>query len=360
MAKFIFPSVLSFSRSIQPTIGYLYSVKSPNSADDKPVIIEQETLRTTFSNYGEREKITKLVSDEKAGTSNIQTVEAAYVSKGYSWLKAAFSVSFLCNSLQANSTNDFEASNKLEKLVELYLAKETENTLAKAYLTNIVSGRWFFRNDYGQNKLVTISGDIDGAEFSETFVTPKRAYDMESALESNKEGFERLTALVHQGLFDPRASVQLKVEGFIQLSEGAEVFPSQEFAQDAKTRDGQRLSKVLSSITLDNGSRQATFHSQKIGNALRTIDSWYEDAEYSLPVEPFGIDQRLSLSQRAKGNDFYTLVEKNLETWIEEIPKSTNVNELPYVDSLHFVIACLVRGGVYSGDSKKAKKTKKA
>ena len=29
-------------------------------------------------------------------------------------------------------------------------------------------------------------------------------------------------------------------------------------------------------------------HSQKIGNAIRTIDTWYPDAEFPIAIEPYG------------------------------------------------------------------------
>ena len=82
-------------------------------------------------------------------------------------------------------------------------------------------------------------------------------------------------------------------------------------------------------------------HSEKIGNALRTIDTWYggEDSD-SLPiaVEPYGSVTSRGEAYRKTKNDFYTLLTK----WLEN---SESISE----QQQHFVIATLIRGGVFGG-----------
>ena len=83
-------------------------------------------------------------------------------------------------------------------------------------------------------------------------------------------------------------------------------------------------------------------HSQKIGNALRTIDTWYpnEDGEPLGPiaVEPYGsvTSQGRAYRQPKQKKDFYNL----LDSWILK-------NEAPEPEQQHYVMANLIRGGVF-------------
>lgn len=84
-------------------------------------------------------------------------------------------------------------------------------------------------------------------------------------------------------------------------------------------------------------------HSQKIGNALRTIDTWYDGAQDLGPiaVEPYGsvTTQGKAWRQPKQKQDFYTL----LDDWLLK-------DKVPPVGQQHFVMAVLIRGGVF-GDA---------
>ena len=93
-------------------------------------------------------------------------------------------------------------------------------------------------------------------------------------------------------------------------------------------------------------------HSQKIGNAIRTIDDWHaRAADYGkIAVEPYGV-----VAQRAEAvrlpnskNDLYSYL-KDLEGLTERVA-TAKAGALPA--EAHYVMACLVRGGVYSGGKK--------
>ena len=85
-------------------------------------------------------------------------------------------------------------------------------------------------------------------------------------------------------------------------------------------------------------------HSQKIGNAIRTIDTWYEeDAQFPISVEPYGSVTSMGTAFRQPTNkkDFYRL----FDNWVLK-------DELPELDQQHFVIATLIRGGVFGASGK--------
>ena len=91
-------------------------------------------------------------------------------------------------------------------------------------------------------------------------------------------------------------------------------------------------------------NQQAGLHSQKIGNAIRTIDTWYSD-EYRFPiaVEPYGSVTTMGTAfrQPKNKNDFYNL----FDNWVLN-DKALSLEEQ------HFVIATLIRGGVFGASGK--------
>jgi len=89
-------------------------------------------------------------------------------------------------------------------------------------------------------------------------------------------------------------------------------------------------------------------HSQKIGNALRSIDTWYpaygneEESAGAIAIEPYGAVTNLGKAYRTPKDkqDFYT----HFDAWARGGELSTN--------DQHYVMAVLVRGGVF-GESDK-------
>jgi len=92
----------------------------------------------------------------------------------------------------------------------------------------------------------------------------------------------------------------------------------------------------------------AAMHSQKIGNALRTIDTWYPNvAEFGpIAVEPYGsVTNRGTAYRQPKDKiDFYNL----FDAWVEKDKELSEIQQ-------HYVIATLIRGGVFGKTDKKEK-----
>ena len=87
----------------------------------------------------------------------------------------------------------------------------------------------------------------------------------------------------------------------------------------------------------------AAMHSQKIGNAVRAVDTWYEGAAELGPiaVEPYGsvTTEGKAYRQPKQKMDFYNL----LDNWLLKV-------QAPPVEQQLFVMAVLIRGGVF-GDA---------
>ena len=131
----------------------------------------------------------------------------------------------------------------------------------------------------------------------------------------------------------------LEVLAYARMGAGQEVFPSQELILDRGSARGQK-SKTL--YTVDD---IAAMHSQKLGNALRTIDTWYEDDDGLGPiaVEPYGsvTSQGKAYRQPKQKKDFYNL----LDNWLLK-------DQEPEPEQQHFVMATLIRGGVFGASEK--------
>jgi CRISPR-associated protein Csy3 len=140
-----------------------------------------------------------------------------------------------------------------------------------------------------------------------------------------------------QGLNGDESSfVFLKVQAYAKLGDGQHVFPSQEMNMGEKK-------KVLFQL---NGC--AAIHNVKIGNALRTIDNWYANAEFPIAAEPYGSVTQIGHAFRKtkKEGDLYSL----LLDWL---------NGAEIADgNKNYVVANLVRGGLFQGEGKNKGKGK--
>ena len=99
--------------------------------------------------------------------------------------------------------------------------------------------------------------------------------------------------------------LMLEIICFAKVGKAQEIYPSEELVLE---KGKGKKSKVLYSV--DN---IAAMHSQKIGNALRTIDTWYPDYDTAgvgpIAIETYGAVTNLGTAfaiQKIKA-DFYTL-----------------------------------------------------
>ena len=125
-----------------------------------------------------------------------------------------------------------------------------------------------------------------------------------------------------------------RVEAYAKLGNGQHVFPSQEMNMGEKK-------KAL--FQLDGC---AAIHNVKIGNAIRTIDNWYAGAEFPIAAEPYGAVTQIGHAFRKtkKEGDLYSLMIQ----WLNDKEISDN--------DKNYVVANLVRGGLFQGESEKKKK----
>ncbi len=229
---------------------------------------------------------------------------------------------------------------------------ESLRDVSSRLVANICNGRWLWRNRICAEAIaikVTVGNEIavecSGLDYPlNEFTLPTGATKVVDAL---VDGFRGVN------------SRPITIEAHVDFGvPGAEVYPSQNYI-DGKPKGFARPLYCVASKRLEISDPedrktvvrvmgQAALRDQKVWNALRTIDTWYDRAASKpIPVEPLGASLEDQLFYRqynnGKGNSMFDYLRR-----LDEIARGS--------DEERFTIACLIRGGVFSSDSDKADK----
>ena len=331
------PSVLAFSRTVEPTDGFFYQKNSQDpDAKLQPVAISKRSIRTTMSN---RQKPALAKNPEKLNAeiikANLQTPEICYLEEDCDIMVVKFGVKFLPFDGSACSCNSPSFLTKVKALVADYAEREQYDEIALRYATNIANGRWLWRNRFAAQS-VTVAVDCMVDDEKQTFTFAAKKISLNSPASKN-EDVAALAKLIAAAIRD-ELFLSLYVTADVKLGYGHQAFPSEEMNLD-DNKAGKELFQRRG---------VAGFHAPKIGNALRTIDTWYpvEDADAAImpiSVEPYGSVTSLGIALRQPSvkSDFYSL----FDNWMEG-------DIVPSLNNQHYVIAMLMRGGVFGKSSK--------
>ena len=329
-------SVLAFERKLDPSDALFFSgVWSNREQGDNwdPVSLREKSVRGTISNRLKTKDQDPAKLDAAIENPNLQTVDVATLPSDSDTLMARFTLRVLGGAGTPSACNNAEYQRKLLSVVGGYVSSQGFSELAARYAFNLANGRFLWRNRIGaENVEVQVSQLKDGsAAKSWTFNALELSLRGFEAPTAAKEDLADLTEVIAGGL-SGKSHVLFEIRAFVRLGNGQEVFPSQELILDRGRGD---KSKTLYDV---NGV--AGIHSQKLGNALRTIDTWYPSEEDLGPiaVEPYGsvTTQGKAYRQPKQKVDFYSL----LDNWITK-------DKEPPLEQQHFVMATLIRGGVF-------------
>jgi CRISPR-associated protein Csy3 len=348
------PSMLSFRKSLIPSRGLLYACAKDCR---RPAEIAETTVRGTISNFADGyKKGDGQIKRSDLQNPNIQTIDACFLPDDADALQIEFTLAVLPNALRPDACNDGAYRAMLEKFADLYAEKDGFATLGGLYAWNLANARYLWRNRYGLDKTVKIfvdGGEAPAFDFKADAIGLEKA-DAETFVAT--ESGRKLGALIADALAGKTPPLSLRVLASVKLGAGQEVWPSQEFIQsEGRGKQPGDKGKTLASIPLSGGGRHAILHAQKIGNALRTIDIWHKHlADYGpLAAEPYGVVQKYAEIAREVGkNDLFAYLQ-NLDRLVENLETQGPSPEC------HFVVACLTRGGVFSGEGKEEQKKKK-
>lgn len=329
-------SVLAFERKLDPSDALLYAGDwnaRADSRDWKPVTLREKSVRGTISNRLKAGAQDPAKLDASIQNPNLQTVDVAALPADADTLKVQFTLRVLAGTGQPSACNDAAYRQKLIATVSHYVAQNGFSELARRYAANLANGRFLWRNRIGAEQVeVTVAQLKDGQPAANwTFDALTHSLLDLNTHSGNTAALSELTALIADGLAGKQHAL-LQVTAFLRIGAGQEVFPSQELILD---KGSSKKSKTLYDV---NG--MAAIHSQKIGNALRTIDTWYPEAAENGPiaVEPYGsvTTQGKAYRQPKQKTDFYSL----LDGWI--------LKDKPLApEEQHYVIATIIRGGVF-------------
>lgn len=329
-------SVLAFERKLDPSDA-LFSAGNWNDRNDsarwRAVEIREKSVRGTISNRLKTKDQDPAKLDAAIENPNLQTVDVATLPADADTLKVSFTLRVLGGTGQPSACNDAAYRQKLLDTVKTYVDANGFGGLARRYACNLANGRFLWRNRIGaENVSVFVSHQVNGAakttwEFDALGLS---LLDFEASGAAATQ-LDQLSSLIAEGL-GGKQHVLLQITAFVRVGAGQEVFPSQELILDRGRGDKSK--------TLYDVDGVAAIHSQKIGNAIRTVDTWYEGAEINGPiaVEPYGsvTTQGKAYRQPKAKADFYSL----LDGWIIK-------DKVPSIEQQHFVLATLIRGGVF-------------
>ena len=319
------PSVLAFERKISVTDGVLYSGLWDNIIQDNlwsPITVKQKSVRGTKSS---QIKSTKDF-DKEIIEANPQTVDFASLPLQENTIRLSYNVRIIGNLATPSACNDYNCLLKIKDIIQDFEKNIGFKELADRYAYQILAARPLWRNRVSASDVITVVTLNDGTLIQVNSLDYNlRKFDL------NIPEVQKLGDAIADG-FSSKSFIEFKVQSFALLGYGQEVFPSQEMILDKF--DANAKSKFLYEI-----DSCAAMHSQKIGNAIRTIDTWYDDYSDELgpiPVESYGSVTTIGKAFRAKNTDFFTLFTR----WIDK-------GEIEDREQKLYVIAMLIRGGVF-------------
>ena len=332
-------SVLAFERKLDPSDAVFHAGRWDDRAQShawQPVTVRAKSVRGTISNRLKAKDQDPAKLDAAIENPNLQTVDVAALPAEADTLKVQFTLRVLGGAGTPSACNSAAYQAKLLATVRGYVQQHGFGELARRYAANLANGRFLWRNRAGAEQVEVTVEQMKNGQAAHTWSFDALALNTRAvgAINTEAKDLDELGEAIAAGLAGSQ-HVLLRITAFVRQGAGQEVFPSQELILD---KDSAGKSKTLYHV-----DGVAAIHSQKIGNAIRTIDTWYEGAEELGPiaVEPYGsvTTQGKAYRQPKQKLDFYTL----LDSWLLK-------DQVPPVEQQHFVMAVLIRGGVF-GDA---------
>jgi CRISPR-associated protein Csy3 len=331
-------SVLAFERKLDPSDALFAAgdwAQRDASTDWPAMEVRGKSVRGTISNRLKTKDQDPAKLDAAIESPNLQTVDVATLPADADTLRVSFTLRVLGGTGKPSACNSADYQAKLLATVQAYTQSLGFGELARRYAHNLANGRFLWRNRLGAETIEVHVAQMVQGQAAQHWTFDALAHSLRTFDASSAE-LTQLAALLEDGLTGSR-HVLLQVTAYLRVGAGQEVFPSQELILDKE--------KAGKSKTLYTVNKVAAMHSQKIGNALRTVDTWYPEAADQGPiaVEPYGsvTSQGKAYRQPKAKMDFYSL----FDSWVLK-------DQTPEPAQQHYVMANLVRGGVF-GDSGK-------
>jgi CRISPR-associated protein Csy3 len=338
-------SVLAFERKLDPSDAVFTAGvwdDRRQSASWPNITVREKSVRGTISHRNPTNGKDPAKLDAQIQSPNLQTVDVAALPENADTLCTRFTLRVLGGTGKPSACNNADYAKRLQAVVAEYADTNGFSELANRYAYNLANGRCLWRNRMGAEQVEVQVHRLVAGSRKQTWVF--NAFDLDLKTFALPEGspgqaLTELAGVIAEGLAGDN-HVLLEIVTYARIGDGQEVFPSQELIMDKGNAKGSK-SKTLYTV-----ANVAAMHSQKIGNALRTIDTWYPTDEEGLgpiAVEPYGsvTSQGRAYRQPKQKMDFYSLFDQWL---IKEV--------VPAPEQQHYVMATLIRGGVFGATEK--------
>ena len=335
------PGVLSFQRAYNISDAEMFNVMPDGSRT--PVEVVRHGFRGT-QNVSDTGGTTGKGGERPV--SQIQITETAKLHPAAVAMDVQFSIRFfdLAKSLSACASDDKVRMKGIRDSIDAFIERsktQGADAIAARYARNIANGRWLWRNRVAASKItVTVTHSDAVIATLDALAIPTNHFDNISADET---AIVKVLADGMRGVLNTGVSVCARLE--FGVAGAIEVFPSQNYVENKPSGFARPLYKIGGSVraATDNESGfnvvgHAALRDQKVSNALRTFDTWYDSyAEVGrpIPIEPMGASLDLMRFLRSGSSGAFKLF--------------CRLNELdPSADDGQFALACMIRGGVFS------------
>jgi len=354
-----------------------------------------EISRASFNCKTKNEIITNrgIKGEEYADQSeknlqNIITSEKIYLDEDESNLKVNYNLRVVDLKVRPENVESPIKGLKIEAFIRNLKKTEVVEALARAYAYTIIVGVIGNRNRDNSTEvrtsIKTIKYTEESREEKELVFIGNMRYMIQAPYKKNQElSFEdktqnifqfeneqdqknlyKLADLIKEGLINDNVIVELQVENIFVLNKGALIYPSELFIEnkDNKVKKYYKIRDNVYGLT-----------PEKIGNAIRRIDSFFE--EYSsieaISMEPTGGCSQVSGFLRKKNTiynylgDFFNYEEiKDISIKKEDFDEDDFLENLEEAvqhfikdklgeKDLYFIIGVMIRGGLFQNSKGK-------
>ncbi|MAG66330.1 type I-F CRISPR-associated protein Csy3 [Pseudomonas sp.] len=333
-------SVLAFERKLDPSDALFSAGRwddRDNGAQWPAVSVREKSVRGTISNRLKANAQDPAKLDAQIQSPNLQTVDVATLPADSDTLRARFTLRVLGGAGTPSACNNADYQAALLAVVNGYSQSHGFSELSKRFACNIANGRFLWRNRVGAEAVEVRVSHLEQGKAVASWTFSAHDFSLRDFGGNDSKDLAAMSAVIEAGLASPDGYALLDVQAYARMGDAQEVYPSQELILDR----GKGKSKTL--YVIDN---VAGMHSQKVGNALRTIDTWYPVEEGSIgpiAVEPYGsvTSEGRAYRQPKQKADFYNL----LDSWVLK-------GQVPGEGDQHYVMATLIRGGVFGASDK--------
>ena len=304
-------SVLAFEKKLVPSDGFMYGTVWDNRGKETPLNLQVKAVRGTISNrLSTAIQNDPLKLNAKIENPNPQRVDSCALNQEQDTLKLQFTLKILGGLDRPSACNNPEFNQSYKTAVQNYIKRNGLSHLAERYALNLANARFLWRNRVGAESVeVQVKAlNEDAEQFWRFDATQYSIRDFDGTDEQVKSLADRIA----QALASDDDFLMLEIACYAKVGKAQEVYPSEEMVFE-KSNDESKKGKILDAV-----DGVSAMHSQKIGNAVRTIDTWYpefDDNEKSagpIAIEPYGAVTNRGKAYRTPKDkqDFYTFFDR--------------------------------------------------